>query len=153
MRLLRAAIGTGLAGGALDIVAACLIYPAVYPKYDAVKICQTVAAGLIGREKAFAGGLQTPALGLAAHFFIALCAGAALIAVMSRAALFRRLWIVSGAVYGVAMYYFMQRIVLPLSATGAQHPDLRSMAIGLGIHVFIFGLGSAFVAQSLLRKR
>jgi hypothetical protein len=141
----------GLAGGALDFIAASTIYPAAYPGLAFSRIWQSVAEGVLGKAS-YEGGAATVALGIGLHFFIALCAGMVLAFAMSRAAIFRRHWPVSGAVYGVAMYYFMQNIVLPLSLIGERRPDMKSAAIGLAIHIFIFGLGSAFVAWKLLRE-
>lgn len=140
----------GLAGGALDAVAASTIYPLAYPGTSVLRVWQGVAAGWLGKAS-YDGGLTTVIIGLASHFLIALCAGVVLALVMARAELFRRLWPVSGAVYGVAMYFFMQNIVLPLSAIGARHPDAKSHAIGLAIHIFIFGMGSALIATRLLK--
>lgn len=153
MRLVKAGIATGLAGGALDFAAASIIYPLVYPGFTFQMLWQSVAAGLIGRDAARAGEMNTVLLGIGLHFFIALCAGIVLVLVMSRAAIFQRLWLVSGSIYGLAMYYFMQKVVLPLSATGAQNPDTKSLLIGLGIHIFIFGIGSAIVARQFLRGK
>ena len=150
MKLIRAGLMTGVAGGALDFAAASIIYPLAYPGLSVMRIWQSVAEGVIG-EASYEGGAATAALGVALHFFIALCAGMVLALVMSRAELLRRLWPLSGAVYGVSMYFFMQKVVLPLSLIGLKHPDMKSLAIGLGIHVFIFGIGSAFVAGKALK--
>lgn len=150
MKLIRAGLITGIAGGALDFAAASTIYPLAYPGLSVMRIWQSVAQGVLG-EASYEGGATTAAVGVALHFFIALCAGMVLALVMSRAELFRRLWPVSGAVYGVSMYYFMQEAVLPLSLIGPRHPDSKSLAIGLGIHIFIFGIGSAFVAGKALK--
>lgn len=147
--MIKAGIVTGLAGGALDAIAASTIYPLAYPGLTVTRIWQSVAAGWFGKAS-YDGGAAMVAIGLAFHFFIALCAGMVLTFVMARAEISRRLWPVSGAVFGAAMYFFMQKVVLPLSATGPQHPDVKSMAIGLGIHIFIFGMGSALVARQLL---
>lgn len=153
MSLVKAGYATGLAGGALDFAAASIIYPLAYPGLTFTRLWQSVAAGLLGREEARTGGLQTALLGIGLHFFIALCAGIVLAFTMSRAEIFRRLWPVSGAIYGLAMYYFMQQVVLPLSATGGQSPDTKSLLPGLGIHIFIFGVGSAFVARRFLKGK
>lgn len=148
--MLKAGLITGLAGGALDFAAASLIYPAAYKGVTFERIWQSVAEGVLGKAS-YDGGAATIALGIALHFFIATCAGVVLAFVMSRAEIFSRLWFVSGAAYGVAMYYFMQLVVLPLSQVGLRHPDMKSTLIGLGIHIFIFGIGSAFVASRLLK--
>ncbi|NWG92900.1 MAG: hypothetical protein HXY21_10415 [Parvularculaceae bacterium] len=152
MPFVRIGAITGLAGGALDFVAAPTIYPAAYPGLAFSRIWQSVAEGVLG-EASYEGGRATVALGIGLHFFIALCAGMVLAFAMSRAEVFRRVWFVSGAVYGVAMYYFMQKIVLPLSLIGERQQDLKSTAIGLAIHIFIFGLGSAFIAARLLKGK
>lgn len=152
MSILRVGLITGLAGGALDFAAASIIYPIAYSGLSFAWIWQSVAEGVLGRAS-YEGGLQAVLLGIGLHFFIALCAGLVLVLAMSRADLFSRLWPASGAIYGVSMYYFMQKIVLPLSMVGERHPDLKSTAIGLGIHIFIFGLGSALVAARLLKGK
>ncbi len=150
-KVLRAGLFTGLAGGALDFAAASIIYPLAYPGLTVMRIWQSVAEGVLGKAS-YDGGLQTALLGVGLHFFIALCAGIVLAAVMSQVEIFVRLWPISGAVYGVSMYYFMQLVVLPLSKIGPRDPDMKSIAIGLGIHIFIFGPGSAYVASRLLRR-
>lgn len=149
--MLKAGVLTGLAGGALDFAAASIIYPLAYQGLTVTRIWQSVAEGVMGKP-AYDGGTGSALLGVGLHFFIALCAGLVLAFTMSRAEIFRRLWPVSGALYGVAMYYFMQKIVLPLSLIGPREADAKSLAIGLGIHIFIFGMGSALVAAALLRK-
>lgn len=151
MKIAKAGLMTGLAGGALDFAAASSVYPLAYPGLTVMRIWQSVAVGVLGKAS-YDGGLGAALLGVALHFFIALCAGFALVIVMSRAALFQRLWPVSGAVYGVSMYFFMQKIVLPLSKVGLQHHDAKSLVIGLGIHIFIFGLGSAYAARRVLTR-
>lgn len=148
--MLKAGLLTGLAGGALDFAAASIIYPLAYPGLSIMRIWQSVAEGVLGKAS-YEGGAATAAIGVALHFFIALCAGMALAFVMSRVELSQRLWPLSGAVYGVSMYFFMQKVVLPLSLVGIKHPDAKSLAIGLAIHIFIFGIGSALVAAKALK--
>jgi len=149
--LLKAAAIVGFVGGALDAIAASAIYPLAYPGLTFSRIWQGVAAGWFGKAS-YDMGAQSVAVGLASHFFIALCAGVVFTFAMTRAEIFRRLWPVSGAAYGAAMYFFMQNVVLPLSAIGARHPDMKSHAIGLAIHIFIFGMGSAFIAARILKR-
>ncbi|MEX0644884.1 MAG: hypothetical protein WD076_06220 [Parvularculaceae bacterium] len=151
-RLFKAGLAAGFVGGALDFAAASTIYPMAYPGLTVERIWQSVAEGVLGKAS-YDGGMTAVLIGVALHFFIALCAGVVLALVMSRADLFRRLWPVSGVAYGVSMYYFMQLVVLPLSMIGARHPDLKSTAIGLGIHIVIFGLPSAFVAGRVLSNK
>ena len=55
--------------GALDILYACVFW-GVRRGVPARRICQSVAAGVLGKAT-FDGGLKTAVLGLALHFFIA----------------------------------------------------------------------------------
>ncbi|OLB83436.1 MAG: hypothetical protein AUI12_16340 [Acidobacteria bacterium 13_2_20CM_2_57_6] len=48
--------------------------------------------------------------------------------------------VVSGALYGVVVYFFMNRIVLPLSAAAKRPFSLKLMIIGVIIHIFCVGL-------------
>ena len=150
MKSLKAGIAAGLGGGALDILAAVTIYPAAYPGLTPMRVLQSVAAGVQGAA-AREGGWASAFLGLGLHFVIALVFGLVLAAAMARLEISRRLWPLTGLVYGVSVYFFMQKIVLPLSqVVMGSGPDLKSMAIGLAIHVFIFGIPSAFIARRFL---
>jgi hypothetical protein len=154
MRILKAGLIAGLAGGALDIIAAMTIYPAMYPGATWMRVLQSVAAGVLGREAARAGGMGTALLGLALHMLIAICAGLVLAYAMKHEAALRRLAPLTGAGFGVAMYYFMQKIVLPLSATGGGGaPDAKGLAVGLAIHIFIFGVPMALIARQFLSEK
>ncbi|MCK5746623.1 MAG: hypothetical protein KAH44_10420, partial [Oricola sp.] len=137
MSVLRAGVIAGLIGGALDIIAAVTIYPAVYGAKPE-RILQSIAAGVEGRA-AYEGGAASAILGLVLHFLIAVAAGLVLAFVMARIEAMRRLVLTIGAVFGVAVYFFMQKIVLPLSNAGAQTPDMKAMSIGIAIHIFLFG--------------
>jgi len=55
--------------------------------------------------------------------------------------------IACGIVYGVLVYLFMNRVVIPLSAIGAASwPVLPVLANGLLIHAFGIGIPSAIFA-------
>lgn len=149
MKILKAGVIIGLIGGALDITAALTVYPAVYGA-DPVRILQSIAEGVQG-PAAFEGGAASAALGLGLHFFIAICAGLVLVMAMSKIALLRKWPLLTGAGFGLAMYNFMQLVVLPLSLAGAQTHDAKSLAIGLAIHMFIFGAPMGFAASRMLK--
>ena len=127
----------GLACGVLDITAALVVYG--YLGAKPIRLLQGIASGLLG-PKAFDGGLATALLGLLCHFFIAFGA-ATVYSVASRA--IRPLIqyaVVSGVLYGVAVYFFMNRIVLPLSAAAKRPFSMKLMIIGVVIHIFCVGL-------------
>jgi NADH:ubiquinone oxidoreductase subunit 6 (subunit J) len=77
-------------------------------------VFQYIASGLIGLQ-AFNGGLASVALGAAVHFTIALIWTAVFYAASRKLAILSRRPVLSGLVYGGAIYLFMNFIVLPLS--------------------------------------
>jgi hypothetical protein len=132
-----AVLWAGLVCGVLDITAALIVYG--YLGAKPVPLLQGIASGLLG-PKAFQGGLATALLGLLCHFVIAFGA-ASVYFVASRA--IRPLIehaVVFGALYGVAVYFFMNRIVLPLSAAAKRPFSMKMMIIGVIIHIFCVGL-------------
>jgi hypothetical protein len=132
-----ALLWAGFACGFLDITAALVVYGLFGLK--PMRLLQGIASGLLG-PKAFSGGLATALLGLFCHFLIAFGA-AAVYLVASRAVSFLvERAIISGVLYGVAVYFFMQRIVLPLSAAAKRPFSLQMMIIGVVIHIFCVGL-------------
>jgi hypothetical protein len=54
--------------------------------------------------------------------------------------------LICGAVYGVAVYFFMNRVVIPLSAIGAVRFSWILFVNGMLIHVFGVGIPSALFA-------
>jgi len=142
--LLPAIFWGGLCSGALDITAAFIVYGSFGAK--PIPLLQGIAAGLLG-GRAWSGGLATAALGLFFQFFIAFSATAVYCAASRWLPFLLRQTILSGALYGVAVYFFMDRIVVPLSAA-RKHPfSFEMMIIGLTIHIFCVGLPIAIAMR------
>jgi uncharacterized membrane protein YagU involved in acid resistance len=127
----------GLACGCLDITAALVVYG--FFGLKPIRLLQGIASGLLG-QKAFSGGLATALLGLLCHFVIAFGAAAVYLAASRGVGFLTEQAVVSGALYGVAVYFFMQHIVLPLSAAAKRPFSLQMMLIGVVIHIFCVGL-------------
>jgi hypothetical protein len=140
----------GVAAGVIDITYACLFW-AIKAGVRPSRIFQSVAAGLLGRQAAVAGGASTAALGLALHFGIALTVAAVYyVAARHAEALWRRPW-TFGALYGVAVYGVMHYIVVPLSAAGngAVAPfDLLWDGLSIAVHAFGIGVPVALAARA-----
>jgi len=145
---LRAVLWAGFACGILDITAAFVVYGFFGAK--PVPLLQGIASGLLG-PKAFDGGLATALLGLLCHFVIAF--GAATVYFVASRAL--RLLVdqavVFGALYGVAVYFFMNRIVLPLSAVAKRPFSMKFMIIGVVVHIFCVGLPISLTVRRFSR--
>lgn len=145
---LHAVLWAALVCGILDITAAFVVYGSFGLK--PLRLLQGIASGLLG-QKAFNGGVATAVLGLLCHFVIAF--GAATVYIMA-SRFFPSLVqhaILSGVLYGAVVYFFMNRIVLPLSAVTPRPFSLRFMIIGVIIHIFCVGLPISLVARRFLQ--
>jgi len=132
-----AILWAGFACGVLDITAAFVVYGFFGAK--PVPLLQGIASGLLG-PKAFQGGLATALLGLLCHFVIAFGAATVYFVASRAMGILVEYAVVFGALYGVAVYFFMNRIVLPLSAAAKRPFSLKLMIVGGVIHIFCVGL-------------
>ncbi len=143
-RLIQAVLSAGLSAGALDITAAFGYY--ALRGVSPVRILQSVASGVLG-SAAFTGGARTAALGAFLHFLIALVAAAVFYMASRRLAILVRRPVLSGASYGVAVYLFMNHVVLPLSAVAKRPFALDAAIIMVGIHIVCIGVPIAGVVR------
>ncbi len=132
-----AVLWAGFACGVLDITAAFIVYGFFGAK--PVPLLQGIASGLLG-PKAFDGGLATALLGLLCHFVIAFGAAAVYFVASRTFPFLIRNAVTSGVLYGVAVYFFMNRIVVALSAAAKRPFSMKMMIIGVIIHIFCVGL-------------
>jgi hypothetical protein len=143
-RPLRAILWGGFACGVLDISAALVVYGFFGAR--PIRLLQGIAGGILG-PRTFEGGLATALLGLLCHFLIAFSA-AAVYVLASRAIPFLvERTVPCGVLYGVAVYFFMNRIVVPLSAATKYPFSIKMMLIGVVIHIFCVGLPIAIAAR------
>lgn len=146
--VLRAIMLGGLAAGVLDIAAA--LVQASLRGTTPTRLLQAIASGLLGRAT-YDGGLATAALGLAAHFTIALVAATVFVLVARRVPFLVTVTWLSGPVYGMLVWATMRFVVLPLSAyPHIQDIDPGRMTIAVLIHVFCVGLPIALAARVML---
>jgi len=144
----RAIVWGGLIAGALDITAAFIVYG--YFGAKPIPILQGIAAGVLGPQS-FQGGLATAALGLFFHFLIAFTATAVYYAASRWMRFLVELPALSGPLYGVAVYFFMNRVVIPLSAARKFPFSWRGMIIGVVIHIFCVGTPIAMAVRRFSR--
>jgi uncharacterized membrane protein YagU involved in acid resistance len=133
--------------GTLDILDAILFW---YFRAQAppMRILQSVAAGLLGRETATSGGWSTALLGLALHYFIAFVVVTIFFYASRKLRFLVRHPVFWGIVYGLAVYCVMYYVVMPLSHVGwPSKPTLVVLLNNLGIHAFGVGLPSALWAR------
>jgi hypothetical protein len=110
------------------------------------RIFQAIAAGLLGRS-AFGGGLATALLGVLLHFFIATAIAATYVLASRRLVGLTGRAVAWGLLYGVLVYFFMNFVVVPLSAAPEPRLTPALFVNGILIHALGVGLPSALVAR------
>ena len=78
-------------------------------------VLQSVASGWLG-ERAFIGGIPAALLGLLSHYGILLVAALLYVLAARRLPVLREHSMIAGALFGAAIYLFMNFVVIPLSA-------------------------------------
>lgn len=148
-RASRAILWGGLLAGVGDITFAFVVsgLRGVGP----VRVLHSVAGGLLGTA-AREGGLAAAALGAALHFLIAAAAAAVYWGASRRLKVLVRRPVVCGLLYGVAVYLFMNFVVVPLSAAYFQ-PSRAPSALLLNSagHMLLVGLPIALAARRYSR--
>ena len=142
----------GLIAGTLDIADALIF--SYFRGATPVMVFQYIASGLIGM-RSFQLGSTSVVLGVVIHYFIALTWTAVFYFASRRFAIFIRRPVLSGLLYGIAVYLFMNLVALPLS--GVPHPlkpvSLVSRVNGVLALMFCIGLTIALlVRRSVLRS-
>ena len=141
----------GLVAGALDILYVIVYYAVAFTGVGAAQILKSIAAGLLGRDAARAGGNGIVLLGLGLHFVIAFGAAAVFCVAARRfRVLVAQPWI-SGPLYGVAVWLTMNLVVLPLSANPPKTFPSNQWVAVLIAHLVCVGLPIALIARRFSR--
>ena len=139
----------GLIAGILDIISAFVI--AEIKGTGSIRMLQGIASGLLGQQS-FEGGMATAGLGLAIHFLIAFTAAAVFYAVSRKFSWLTQHAVVSGVLYGIAVYIFMYWIVVPLAFPTAHHSMSRDVTAVI-IHIILIGLPISLVIRRFSNKQ
>lgn len=140
----KAILWGGSLGGLGDFLFAFIFYG------WKIRVFQSVAAGLIGRDAAFAGGVPTFLLGVFLHFVIGIIWAALFWMISRRMTAMIRHTIPAGLAWGVVVFYGMNCVVLPLSALHgkAWPPPWPWVAPWpLAAHMLVVGLPIAWAAK------
>lgn len=131
----------GLSAAVLDFAAACIVN-----RLPPITIGQAIASGLLG-PAAFQGGVGAAILGAAAHTLILLVAAGLFVVAARHWRLLARRALLTGPLYGIAVWMVMNWIVVPLSAASLRPPSAADIAIQLAIHAGLVGLPIALAAK------
>ena len=133
----------GLIVGILDITSAFITWwcKGVQP----VRGLQGIASGLLGSQS-YQCGLATAGLGLAIHFFVAFMVVTVFYIGSCKFSFLTRHAVVSGLLYGVAVYLFMYWFVLPQVFPKFRH-SVSNDVLAVAVHMFLIGLPTALVVR------
>ena len=113
-----------------------------------IQVLQYIASGALG-PSAFRGGLATAVLGAAFHFTIAWAAAAVFVLAALRFEILKTHAVPAGLLYGAAVYFFMNYLVLPLSAVAASTFHLGLFLNGVIGHALFVGLPISLFARRM----
>jgi hypothetical protein len=147
----RAILYGGLTVGALDLLDAFIFF-GLRSGARPMSILHSIAAGFLGRDAARAGGVPTAIVGFLSHFLVAFCIVAVYVLMSRVIPLLRKQWLICGPVFGVAAYFVMTWVVVPMSNAGNGQitfalPVAPVMINGILIHAFGVGLPAAYFAS------
>jgi len=145
--LVAAILCGGSLCGVLDALAATISFAII--KVRPIRVWQNVASGALG-AKSFEKGWSSGILGLVFHFFIAFCAATVYSFAALRLSFLIHRPVISGALYGVAVFLVMNLIVLPLSAMPKRPVSAAGIVTQVVIHIFCVGLPISICASRLI---
>jgi uncharacterized membrane protein YagU involved in acid resistance len=134
----------GLVAGTLDAIDGVIAYGT--QGLNPIQVLQYISSGALG-QSAFQGGLATAALGAVFHFSIAWAAAAVFVLATRRLEILKTRAVPAGLLYGAAVYFFMNYLVLPLSAVAASTFRLGLFANGVIGHALFVGLPISLFAR------
>lgn len=134
----------GLIAGVLDLTYAIAFI--TLRGYPAIILPQAIASGLLGM-KSFQGGILTAILGVALEFLITLVATSVYYGASRKLTFLTTSAISWGLLYGVAIYFFMHFIVVPLSAAPKFQHTRVSVVSDFVVHIFFIGLPMALAVR------
>jgi hypothetical protein len=141
----RAILYGTLVVGTIDAIDAIVVFG--FMGATPVRIFQGIARGLLG-PAATRGGLPTAFLGVLIHFFVAFGIVTTYYLASRKLRILRTHPVVCGALFGVLAYFFMNRVVIPLSAIGGGGAfSLPAFINGILIHAFGVGIPTGLIVS------
>ncbi|MCC6280636.1 MAG: DUF1440 domain-containing protein [Saprospiraceae bacterium] len=129
----------GIVAGAMDILAAILVYAIIKQATTPTLILQFIASGVFGKA-AFAGGATMAFYGLIFHFLIAFSFAAVYALAFPHIAFLSKQKVPAGLLYGVLVWIVMNLTVLPLAFHNMPTFQLEGSLISIIILMLCVGL-------------
>src|SRR5688572_26710958 len=135
----------GLIAGTLDILYA--IGFSAMRGTPPPRLLQFVASGMLG-SASFEGGTATAMLGLLLHYLMMLLIAAIFYGLSRQLPFLAPKPVLWGPVFGFLVYWVMNLVVIPLSATPNHWRFIPlAFATGILVHMFFIGLPIAYISR------
>ena len=153
-RALPCVLAGGAAAATLDLIYASTFW-GLKIGFTPVQILQSIAAGWLGSDAAYAGGWRSALLGMVSHYGIAIVMAACYCGASLRWPALARRPLRYAPLYGVLLYVAMNHVVVPLSRAGdGTQPAWRWENLShLAAHIVLVALPCALAARCALRMR
>lgn len=139
-----------LVAGALDILAAFLVYTVILEKTSPARILMSIASGIFGKA-AYSGGTPMVITGLLLHFLIAFIFSVFYYLIYPGLSFLHRRKLLSGILYGIFIWLVMNLGVLPIVFKGMPLPDPAAALLGIGIVIAAVGIPIAYIMSTARR--
>jgi hypothetical protein len=136
----------GLVAGTLDAIDGVIAFGT--QGLSPIQVLQYIASGALG-QSAFRGGIGTAALGAFFHFLIAWVVAAVFVFASQRIQVLKTHAVSLGLLYGGAIYFFMNYLVLPLSAVAPSPFHVGLFLNGVIGHALFVGLPVALYSRRI----
>jgi hypothetical protein len=140
----------GLIAGILDATDGVVAYYFI-GGLNPIQVLQFIASGVYGAA-AFQKGISGAVVGLLAHFFIAFTVAAIYVGATRFLPLLGREAVMWGTIYGVAVFIFMNVVVLPHTAAVKSPLSWPLLLNGVLAHALLVGLPIALAARRITNQ-
>ena len=137
----------GVLAGTLDLAFAAGFW-SLRSGMAPIRIPQSIASWVLGRDAATSGGIATALLGAALYYYLttAMVTGYHLLA--GRFTLLQRRPLAMGALYGVLMYALLFQIVVPLWSAASPRPEPLEWTLAcIAAYAVLIGIPAALFAR------
>lgn len=144
----KAILFAALLAGTLDIIGAVIVYQA-----NPTQVFKFIASGAFGAGRAFSGGSDMVAWGIAFHYIISLAWTIAFFFIYPLFPILSKNKYITGALYGIVIWVVMNKVIIPLSAIPPAPFNLRSAAIAALILIVAVGLPIAILTHRYYSRK
>lgn len=112
-----------------------------------IRIPQSIASWVLGREAAISGGVLTAALGMALYYYLTTAMVAGYHLLSGRHSLLLRRPLTMGTLYGVLMYALLFEVAVPLWSAAPPRPQPLEWTLAcIAAYAVLIGIPSALFA-------